>query len=72
MYSLINNSEVGLIKLFPDQELESCHLLKTLCVPLFISAPPLAGATILTFMVTISWLSFIALLAVCAFLDDTA
>ena len=70
MCSLINNAKVGLIKLCPDQELEFCRLLKSLCVPLFIFAPHLAGTTILTFMVIISWLSFIVLLAVRAFLNN--
>lgn len=43
------------MKLLPGQELEFCHLLKTLCVSLIISAPHPAGTTILTFMVIISW-----------------
>ena len=72
MCSLINNGKVGLIKLCPDRELEFCRLLKSLCAPLFMFAPHLAGSTILTFMVIISWLSFIVLLAVCVFLNNIA
>ena len=62
---------MGLIKLFPDQELEFCHLLKS---PVYASvfAPQLGGTTILTLVAIISRLSSAVLLAVYASLTSLA